>query len=84
VEDLFMMARGLPWEEINGYGKDKSARSICNRWNKERKSWLSKKKGDKRADHLPKGQLIGLSQKLVDMIRIWKVFGRVICVGGEQ
>jgi hypothetical protein len=53
VEDLFMMARGLPWEEINGYAKDKSARSICNRWNKERNSWLSKKKGDKRADHLP-------------------------------
>jgi hypothetical protein len=75
VEDLFMMARGLPWEEINGYGKDKSARSICNRWNKERKSWLSKKKGDKRADHLPNWKVITRPSKIVDMIRIWEFFG---------
>ena len=33
---------------------------------------------------LPKGELIGFVQEIIDMIRIWKVFGRVISVGEEQ
>jgi hypothetical protein len=34
-------------------------------------------------DTLPKRQLIGLSYKIVDMIRIWEVFGREISVEEE-
>jgi hypothetical protein len=34
-------------------------------------------------DTLPKRQLIGLSYKIVDMIRIWEVFGREISVEAE-
>jgi hypothetical protein len=33
---------------------------------------------------LPKGQLIGIASKIVDMIRIWKVLGWGISVGEEQ
>ena len=33
---------------------------------------------------LPKGELIGFVQEIIDMIRIWKVFGCVISVEAEQ
>jgi hypothetical protein len=34
--------------------------------------------------NLPKRQLIGLPQKIVDMIQVWKVLGSVISVEEEQ
>ncbi len=33
---------------------------------------------------LPKAELIAEFLEIIDMIRIWKVFSRVISVGGEQ
>jgi hypothetical protein len=35
-------------------------------------------------NNLPKGELIGFVQKIIDMIWIWKVFSSVISVEAEQ